>query len=273
VRCALAYAVESAAGTYVEMRDNGHAQKGYVLGALPSHNGVVSALMAANGFSCVVDTFSGDTNVFTMFGNDPEPDQLTRALGSEFEIMNTGIKRWPVGLPIQAALQTLQEMIKTHGFTGAEVEKLVARLPQKQLPAVSNRDNPDNCVEHLLALWLHDGGISFHAAHDYRRLKDRKVLAMRARVETVGDPELNDPLMRSRCAMEVTLRNGAVLTHQVLTAKGSFEDPMTRTEEQEKALDLIAPVLGKRRAQEFLDTLWNLERVRDMRSLRKLTTA
>ena len=48
---------------------------------------------------------------------------------------------------------------------------------------------------------------------------------------------------------------------------------MTRQDEEEKALDLIGPVLGRRRARELVAALWDFDRVNDVRSLRKLVSA
>ena len=45
--------------------------------------------------------------------------------------------------------------------------------------------------------------------------------------------------------MEVRLKDGRTLEHQTMAAKGSYENPLTREEEEEKALDLIIPVLGE----------------------------
>lgn len=62
----------------------------------------------------------------------------------------------------------------------------------------------------------------------------------------MGNADLTDTQRRWRCVMEVTLKDGRVLRHQTMAAKGSFENPLTPKEENEKALDLFAPVLGRR---------------------------
>jgi len=64
-----------------------------------------------------------------------------------------------------------------------------------------------------------------------------------------------------------------VLKHQTMAAKGSFENPLTRGEEEEKAFDLLLPVLGKTRSQRLLDALWNFEKIADVRVLRRLYSA
>lgn len=74
----------------------------------------------------------------------------------------------------------------------------------------------------------------------------------------------------SGCASFGTTKDGRTLAHQTMAAKGSFENPLTREEEEEKALDLIAPVLGKRRSDQLLAALWNFDKLKDVRELRKL---
>lgn len=45
---------------------------------------------------------------------------------------------------------------------------------------------------------------------------------------------------------------------------------MTRAEVAEKSFDLMAPVLGKRRSRAVIDSIWNLEKIADVRALRAL---
>jgi len=62
------------------------------------------------------------------------------------------------------------------------------------------------------------------------------------------------------------------LSHQTLAAKGNSENPLTRAEVEEKALDLMAPVLGKR-SSALIAALYDIERIADMRTLRRLYAA
>jgi hypothetical protein len=55
-----------------------------------------------------------------------------------------------------------------------------------------------------------------------------------------------------------------------MAAKGSFENPLTRREEEEKALDLIVPILGRRRSDALLAALWDFDNIKDVRLLRRL---
>lgn len=269
-RYLLSYAAQQAAGLSTIFRDPEHIEKAFAGGGMPAHNGTAAALMVAHGFTGVEDVFSGERDFFSTFVPEAERAQLMRGLGRDYEILRGGIKCWPVGGPIQGPLHVLRDMIRQHGLKADNVEKLVARMPDKELEIVNNRDMPNISVQHLLAVMLLDGTVTFASAHDFARMKDPKVLALRRCIEAVGDPSLTDALRRWRCVMEIILKDGRKLTHQTMAAKGSFENPLTRAEEEEKALDLIAPVLGKRRAQGLLAALWDFERIKDVGSLRKL---
>ena len=270
VRHLLSYTAQQASGLYTMFRDPEHIEKAYGMGGMPAHNGTAAALMVEHGFTGVEDVFSGERDFFFTFSPEADRAALVRGLGKDYELLRGGIKRWPVGGPIQGPLHVLRALMEKHRFTADDVEKLVARLPDKELEIVNNRDMPDICVQHLLAVMLMDGTVTFASAHDFERMKDRAVLKLRRRIQAVGDPKLTDAQRRWRCVMAVRLKDGRTLRHQTMAAKGSFENPLTRDEEEEKALDLIEPVLGKGRSRTLLARLWAFDRIANVRALRPL---
>jgi len=275
MRYLLSYCAEQAAGLLIMHRDSKHIEKAFVSGGMPAHNGVAAAHMVASGFTGVEDVLSGEGNFMSCYSPDVDGEAMVRGLGKEYEIMRTGIKYWAAGGPIQAPLHVLRDLMQQHGFKAGDVEKLVARMPDKELPIVDNRDMPDICVQHLLAVMLLDGNVTFATTHDFKRMTDPKVLELRRnRIQTVGDASLTDLKLRPwRCAMEITLKDGRVLAHQTMMAKGGMGNPLTRLEVEEKALDLLAPILGKKRSLELMSTLFNIEKIKDARVLRELYSA
>jgi len=198
---------------------------------------------------------------------------MVKGLGRVFEIMRGGIKRWTVGGPIQGPLHVLHELIREHRFKADDVEQLVARVPEQELKIVDNRDMPDISLQHLLAVMLLDGTMTFAAAHDYKRANDPKVRKMRERIRAIADPSIPAPVRGWRCVMEVTLKDGRKLTRQTMAAKGSPDNPLDRSEVAEKALDLMGPVIGKVRGRALIAALYDIEQVNDARTLRKFYCA
>jgi 2-methylcitrate dehydratase PrpD len=125
-------------------------------------------------------------------------------------------------------------------------------------------------MQHLCAVMLIDGTVSFKAAHDEKRMRDARVLKLRERIELLGDDELTRAMPSRHGIVELELADGRRLRHHAKAVRGTAENPMTRAEVDAKAYDLAAPVLGERRARRLCDAIWDVEGIRDVRELRPL---
>jgi len=273
IRHVLSFTAQQASGVSCWMRDRDHIEKSFDFGGMPARNGVAAATMVAHGFTGVDDVFAGERNFFIAYGRKPDPAALVRDLGSTYEIMNTNIKRWSVGSPIQAPLDSLRALIDEHRIGADDVEKLIVRVAHQGANTVDNRDMPDICMQHMCAVMLIDRNVNFASSHDEHRMGDRRVLALRKRIELRGDDALSAAMPSRQGIVELHLRDGRVLLRHTKAVRGSAENPMTRTEVDEKSYDLIAPVIGKARARKLCDAVWQLEKIRDLRALRPLLRA
>ena len=272
-RYLLSYTAQQASGVSCWARDPHHIEKSFDFGGMPARNGVASATMVAAGFTGVEDVFSGERNFFFAFAGNANPRELTRALGRTYEIMHTNIKRWSVGSPIQAPLDSLEALIRAHRPRADDVAKLVVRVSHHGANTVNDRDMPDICMQHMVAVMLLDGTVTFDSSHDEKRMRDPRVLALRKRIELHGDDALQKAMPSRQGIIEITLRDGRRLRHHTRAVKGTSDNPMTRDEVEHKCFHLLAPVLGKARAQKLIDTVWRIERVKDVRALRPLLRA
>ncbi|MGH7811799.1 MAG: MmgE/PrpD family protein, partial [Candidatus Binatia bacterium] len=270
VRHMLSFTAQQASGISCWMRDPDHIEKSFDFGGMPARNGVAAATMVARGFTGVDDVFAGERNFFIAYGRKPDPGKLVDGLGAVYEIMNTNIKRWSVGSPIQAPLDSLQELIRQKRIKAEQVAKVVVRVSHQGANTVNNRDMPDICMQHMCAVMLIDGKVTFASSHDVKRMRDRKVLALRRRIELLGDDRLSAAMPSRQGIVEIHLRNGGVISHHTKDVRGSAENPMARTEVDEKSYDLMAPVIGRSRARKLCDAIWSLDRLRDVRALRPL---
>ena len=273
VRHVLSFTAQQASGISCWMRDGEHIEKAFDFGGMPARNGVAAATMVAHGFTGVDDVFAGERNFFVAYGRAPDPASLIRGLGDNYEIMNTNIKRWSVGSPIQAPLDSLVDLIREHGIRADDVEGVVVRVAHQGANTVDNRAMPDICMQHMCAVMLIDGKVTFASSHDEKRMRDSKVLALRSRIELRGDDGLSAAMPSRQGIVEIILRDGRELKRHTQAVRGSAENPMTRGEVDEKCYDLIAPVLGRARARKLCDAIWQLEKVRDARALRALLRA
>jgi len=270
MRWVLDYTSQQSAGIAVWGRDTDHIEKGFVFGGMPARSGVTSALLVQLGWNGVGDVFSGADNFFEAYAPKAQPDMVVDGLGSRFEVTRTDIKKWTVGSPIQAPLDGIASLRGKHPFEADQVKSVVIRMAPTVAAVVDNREMPDICLQHMIAVMLIDRTASFKAAHDKARMQDAGVLRQRAKVQLVKDDQLL-PLLPVRVAdVEILLADGARLTERVTAVRGTPRNPMTRKEVIDKARDLIDPVVGASQAVRLVDRIFTLESVKNVRELRPL---
>jgi 2-methylcitrate dehydratase PrpD len=271
MRWLLDYAAQQAgAGMGSWRRDTEHIEKGFVFAGMAARNGVSSALMVQSGWTGVNDILSGADNFVQTYSPKADPAGLTDKLGERYEVAMTTIKRWTVGAPIQSPLDAIELMRKRHPFEANQVQQVVVRLDKAGANTVNNRDMPNICLQHLVAVMLIDKTVSFRVTHDAERMKDPAVLALRAKVQMIPDPEL-DRLLPARVAIvEVTLADGTKLSERVDAVRGTPENPMLREEIVAKSRDLITPVLGAIQCNSLIEKILTLENLKNIRELRPL---
>jgi hypothetical protein len=70
--------------------------------------------------------------------------------------------------------------------------------------------------------------------------------------------------------VEITTRGGERFRYHTRAVRGSATNPMNRDEVAHKSRDLLVPILGSRRTEALIDAIWNIERIEDVRDLRRL---
>jgi len=270
MRWLLDYASQQAGGYAIWGRDTDHIEKGFVFGGMPARNGVTAALLVRSGWNGVDDVFAGEDNFFQVNAAKGNPSLLVDKLGERFEVVNTDIKKWTVGSPIQAPLDAVENIRKKRPFEADDVKSVVVRLAPGVGSVVDNRDIPDICLQHMIAVMLIDKTASFQAAHDKARMKDAAVLRQRSKVKYVPDEALARLLPARTAIVEITLADSTQLSDRVEAVRGTVRNPMTRAEVVDKARDLIAPVVGPATSKRLIDTLLGIEALKDVRQLRAL---
>src|SRR5260221_6165839 len=244
MRWALDYTAQESSGIPAWRRDTDHIEKAFVFAGMPARNGVTAALLVKSGWNGVDDIFSGPDNFFAAYAPKALPDRVIEKLGERYEITQTDIKKWTVGSPIQAPLDAIEAIRGKQPFEADQVKKVTVRLAPSVANVVDNRDIPDICLQHMVAVMLLDKTVSFHAAHDKPRMQDAAVLKQRAKVNLVRDEELAKLLPARDAVVEVELIDGTQLSERISAVRGTPRNPMTRNEVIEKARDLTVPVLG-----------------------------
>jgi len=228
--------------------------------------------MVQAGFTGVSDVLDGEHNMILALSREGKPEEMVAGLGSRYFVSETAIKVFSVGYPIQAPLDALLTLRREHALRPDNVTRIVVRLPEDGARIVDNSAMPDVNCQHLIAVALIDGTVSFEMSHSRERMQDPAVKAVRSRVQLVADKALMDPQAPRGGLVEVTLSDGRTVSHHTKHPPGTKENPLDAARLNEKVRDLMVPVLGARQTDVVIDRVNRLEEVGNVRELVALMT-
>ncbi len=210
------------------------------------------------GAAALFETLAGSTG----YGNlleTPEFSHLVESLGHEFEVMRLYFKpytccRW-AHQPIKACIDLMQE----HAFGAEDVVNVdvktfdsAAQL-SKKVPTTA--DEAQYNIAWPVASALVHGDVGFKQVHE-SGLQDARVFAMMDKLHFSVDPELDAQFPQKRLArVEITLKDGRVLTSPVYSAPGEHTDNVDLAWMQEKFLRISKPILSEEKQSRILEML------------------
>ena len=273
MRFALSYAAQQVSGLWSWVRDADHVEKAFDFAGMGARNGVTAVGMVEAGLTGVGDVLDGRHNLLNALSTAPDPEAMLAGLGSRFYVSETAIKTFSVGYPIQSPLDALLTLRERHGLTPDAVRSILVRLPADAVGIVGSSAMPDVSCQHLVALALVKGAVSFADSHDAGLMQDPAIQAQRAKVAVQGDPALMDPDAPRGAVVAVTLADGRTVEHHTRYPPGTKENPLSTDAVNAKARDLMAPVLGAEKTDRLIARANALETVGDIRELSPLLTA
>jgi 2-methylcitrate dehydratase PrpD len=244
--------------------------------------GVYGALLAAKGFTGIEDILEAPYGGFcSTFCDNPNLSHLTQDLGQRFETLNVGCKPYPCCGSNHTSIDALKKILGAHPEVRAEnvnririrttrATKLHVGWPYEPKSMTTAQMNLPFCVAAL----LHDRDFFVDQITE-KSIRSEAIVKTTKKIEVLEDPELEalGDEGRHGVTLEVQLQNGQTYREQVLHAKGSDKHPMTPDEVLKKFRLLASRVLSRTRVERLEDTLLNLEKLDDARTIAKLLTA
>ncbi len=269
MRYLISYAAQQASGSRAWVGDDDHIEKAFDYAAMPARNGVTAAVLIKSGFTGNRDVLEGDQGIIKTYA-PCDPAKILAELGQRFTITSCLIKKYPVGSPMMETVDATLALLAKQRIDTDAIEKIVVRIPESGARTVNNRKMPDVNVQFMVAAILIEGKLTFDMAHDYARLQNPKVLALKEKVQLIGDDRMAKSGHRFQGLVEVTLKDGRVVREHVVDCRGRPENPMSPEEVEKKAAWLMEPVLGKKNSDQVIESVRRIESVSSVRELTKL---
>jgi 2-methylcitrate dehydratase len=240
-----------------------------------SRNGVLAALLAAEGMTGPAPIFEGEMGFFAevAHGEFDLPDLGGRD-GAGYMLPRTYIKNWPAEYHAQSAIDAALQIRKVVGDPAAidrvrietfDVAVEIIADPEKWRPRT--RETADHSLPYCVAVALQDGEVGLPQFSE-ERIADPALLDLVSRTEVRELPEFSARYPASTPnRIEVTLRSGESVVREVEFPRGHSGNPMTDEEVEAKFGRLAEGELPPQRQSEVLRRLWALETEADPSSL------
>lgn len=269
LRYLISYAAQQASGSRAWVGDDDHIEKAFDYAGMPARNGVTATLLIQDGFTGNRDVLEGDQGIIKTYA-PCDSKKILHELGQRFTITSCLVKKYPVGSPMMETVDATLALLAKHSINADGIEKVVIRIPEGGARTVNNRHMPDVNVQYMVASILIAGQLTFDLAHDYDRFRNPLVLALKERVELIGDEAMERSGPRFQGRVEVTFKDGKTLSEHVSNCRGRPENPMSPEEVEKKAAWLMEPILGKRNVEQIVESVRRIETIGSARDLVKL---
>ena len=236
-----------------------------------ARGGLLSALLAARGFTGPDAPLTGTRGWLRVHSDAPRAEALTEGLGAEWEIAKNTYKPYPVGVVLNPVLDACLDLREAEGLrleNVASVELTGHPLLRQRTDRAGVRTGRESQVsaQHAVAIVLLRGRAGLDEFGD-----EAVAETLRA-----GRPEIafRDQEGRDVASVDmlVRTRDGRELRRTVDAARGSRGRPLTDAELEEK-LQTLADRVGFAGARPLIDAIWSLDRLDDAGEVMRLARA
>jgi len=226
--------------------------------------GVTTALAAERGVTGALDILEGARGFGAAMSRDVDWEGALATLGTRFHIASMTQKNHAACGHIHAAIDAVLALKQQHHLAPGQIKRIVARTYGKALEVAGNTTartvfEAKFSLPYCLAAAMVVGSVRVDAFTE-ERLKDQDIRQLMSRVEMAVEPKLDATFPRQRAAVvEIETTDGQRFEHYAPTRKGDPDAPLSDAELNDKARELIAPVLGSPATAALLETLWHIE--------------
>lgn len=231
-------------------------------------NGVLSTLLAQRGFTASQRVLEGPKGFFEVYVGSGNVANITRGLGRSYLVTKTYFKPHASCGGTHAPIDAAVEIRRSRHPAVADIADVLCEVRPITLKVASNPQPKTGLegkfsVEYCVAVALAEGGDVRDDKFSEAKLNEPKLVNLEKKVRLLAREDYN----MSQARMTVTMKSGAVYSHEVKCARGAPENPLSLDEIQCKFEALAGTVLPAGRVKQVLGLVSNVETLKDTASL------
>ncbi len=235
-------------------------------------DGVLAAYLADRGYIGPHNILEGRYGFPMALAGAFHREQIVRGLGTEWRILELGLKIHAACRFSNAAIDGTLEILGEHSFSPQDVERVRIRMGKMGVEQLGNRIiknfyDGQMSAPFLVAVALLKGRVNYRDVME--GLEDEGVHQTMKRVEMAVDPEIPDTARNT--IVEVMLTDGKRFATRVDLPRGEPEIPLKQEELEKKFLSLAEASLQGDSARILMERILHLEDTEHIRDLWLMT--
>jgi len=247
---------------------------------IAAENAIVAASLAELGFTSSPTILEGNRGYFMTGAGGYNADELIGKLGNPWNYVarRVAIKPYPCGNLQQPAMDKLRDLVIEHDIKPEQVERLAVKS-HRLMPLNLTYHRPTTGLEGKFSmefslasiLVLRKAGLLEYADEVVNR-PDIQAVIRKTDYTVFSDEEAEaNGWHLWTTFLDITLKDGRMISARVDAAKGSADFPLTEDEVAEKFRDCAAfAKMPKGNTERAIELILNLEKVGDIRELTRL---
>lgn len=243
-----------------------------------AQSGVLAARLAEKGYTASTDVLEHRTGFLTAYsGGRPLEAIAAVDLGRNWRLASRGVdvKRYPTCYATHRCIDAMINLATDRQLTADHVRHIDVRTGSAQLLLLRNV-SPRNALEAKFSMQfaMAAGLIARRAGlaqltDEFVIRADVRAVMEKVRCTTTDEKMVGDELFAPDDRVAVELNSGERVEHPPLVyARGSWQQPLTRTEAAEKFMDCTQRILPQQQSAALFEQLARLSQVKSVRELR-----
>lgn len=239
-----------------------------------ARNGLLSALLAQQGFTGPDFPLEGERGFLTVMGEIPDTASVVSGLGDRWEILRNTYKPYPCGVVLNPVIEGCLYLSCNSNVTAdelaavTEIEITAHPLLRERADRPGPRSGREAQVsaQHAVAVSLlyRKAGL---AQFSDDAAADPAVRTLGKKVRFVDDPRV--PLAAAR--LRILRPNAPAITTTIEVARGSVDKPMTDKELEDKLREICRNIPDGYDPEPLIAAVWSLDETNDAGALMALT--
>jgi 2-methylcitrate dehydratase PrpD len=238
-----------------------------------AQNGLLAALLAERGYTSSTRGIEAARGWANVLSSDRDLLVITEGLGAHHEIRRNSYKPYACGLVVHPVIDGCIQLRDENELTAGMIDRIDLAVHPIVLELTANRA-PRTGLEGKFSVFYAAAigivaGRAGEAQFSEASVRDPVVTGLRDRVETTVDSSLGQDQAR----IDITLKDGRILSRFVAHAVGSVDNPMTDARLDAKFLELAAGILPEDRARRLMTLCRDAEHLDDAGDIARAAAA